>query len=468
MGTVRLWPTTRAGVRAGVLILVCLSGACGRFSSNLGNISMSQPSYPLSSYTDETFRTTPTFGLYRTDTGLLITDLDDQFSLSAFTDSACTQAATSAFSIGETKKSLTSGAASFSGATYSLAAGTSEVGIYFKVRSEKLGISGCSRVFGIGQKFGSGSGYLRGGATGAAGGTTTNTLDYGISLRTDSQNRIIACGQSRTTGNAMAHALWRSHPNATLDTSFGGSGTGYQVYQNGVNTGLALATGLVGGTCFNDGCSAMALDSSDRIYTTGFSKNLNNGIQLALWRFTADGSPDTSFSAAGGVLGSTTGAATGGATAANQFDLGRALMLDSTSGQIIIAGQSRKPAGGNEMALWKFTTSGSLVSSFGSSGAVTFGTPGVAGLGGATMDDRGYSVATDSSGNIYVTGISYNSSTRFEAVVWKVNSSGALLGTYRSAASGTGLTGSSNSAGTFDENFRSAALDSSDHLIATG
>src|SRR5437879_772843 len=124
----------------------------------------------------------------------------------------------------------------------------------------------------------------------------------------------------------------------------------------------------------------------------------------------APGSLDTSFGLTGRVV---TPIGVSG-------DLG-AVALDS-SGRIVVAGSTYN--GTNyDVAVVRYTTSGSLDTTFGGGGKVT--TP----MG--TSNDEGQAVAIDSSGRIVVAGYSFNGTNKDVAVV-RYTASGGLDTTFGS------------------------------------
>jgi uncharacterized delta-60 repeat protein len=111
-------------------------------------------------------------------------------------------------------------------------------------------------------------------------------------------------------------------------------------------------------------------------------------------------------------------------TGTNSEEIGKSIYVDNT-GNIYVTGYSNH--GGNpDMVIWKYNSSGSLDSSFNSTGT----TPGIVvhhnAAGGFAMD-YGNSIYVDSNGNIYVTGHSWNGSN-FDMVIWGCNSSGSIDG----------------------------------------
>ncbi len=103
------------------------------------------------------------------------------------------------------------------------------------------------------------------------------------SVAVDNQGRILVTGTgSESSGFDMV--LARFNPDGTPDTSFGTNG----VVKSAINNG-ALGSGL-------------SLTADGHILVTGMSASTSTAAALlTLWRFNADGSPDTSFNGTGHV-----------------------------------------------------------------------------------------------------------------------------------------------------------------------
>jgi uncharacterized delta-60 repeat protein len=142
--------------------------------------------------------------------------------------------------------------------------------------------------------------------------------------------RIVAAGFAVNPATGRADfALARYHLDGTLDASFGTDGR--------------VTTDFFGD---NDGIEAIAIQPDGKIVAAGFASS-GSAFRLALARYQADGTLDTTFGSGGKV---TTGAR--GATAV-------ALQAD---GKLVVADLT---------ALARFTTDGSLDAAFGAGGTVT-------------------------------------------------------------------------------------------------
>ncbi len=194
-------------------------------------------------------------------------------------------------------------------------------------------------------------------------------------------------------------------PGHHLDSTLGGRG---YVTHNG-------AAGDVGYTA-NVG-NAVTIDGSGRIVVAGYSHGaFGRGDDLALWRFNADGSLDTTFGGRGYV---THHNAAGG----EGSDRARAVAIDG-AGRIVVAGSSLRSHGAynhNDLALWRFTPEGRLDTTFGGKGYVTHHDA----AGGGSYD-VGTAVAIDGAGRIVVGGYSWGGDTRQDLVVWRFDRDGRL------------------------------------------
>jgi uncharacterized delta-60 repeat protein len=259
------------------------------------------------------------------------------------------------------------------------------------------------------------SGSLHSGAPGIAGvAAAANVVDEGLAVRIDSQGLLNILGTTKNLSNGTELFLRRYSANGTLDSTFGTSGT----YHSGT-TGAAGATGAA---TFDVGKS-FEIDSQGRLIVTGLSVNASGKKEMAIWRFTKNGAPDTTWGTQGVLVFGSTGAA--GGTGGNLHDEGNSLLIDSEN-RYLIVGSSLNAAGATELAIWRYTESGTLDSEFNSTGVLHFGTSGVAGATGVNTQDVGLSVSEDSDSNYVIVGTSRNASLGTELTIWKYKSDGTL------------------------------------------
>jgi hypothetical protein len=79
---------------------------------------------------------------------------------------------------------------------------------------------------------------------------------------------------------------------------------------------------------------------------TGESTTAAGDLDMVIWRFLADGTPDVLFGGAGYLLED------GAAGAAGGNDAGRGIGIDGSS-RIVVAGRSTTPAATLDMAAWR-------------------------------------------------------------------------------------------------------------------
>lgn len=254
-----------------------------------------------------------------------------------------------------------------------------------------------------------------------------NSWDRGRDVAVDSAGRYLVTGDS---DNATAHKdmfLLRYNPDGTLDATFGTGGI--IVYDRGVGA--------------NNWGYGVTLDSSGRILVAGVSDNAADN-DMALWRYNADGSPDTTFGTNGVVFGHN--AAGGGGS-----DSGNGLAIDS-AGRIIVTGESRNALPNNDLVVWRYTDSGALDTSFNGTGIAVYDS----GHG----DDAGRGVTVDSEDRPLVTG-EVSTVADADMVAMRYTSAGAL-----DTAFGTGGIAAYDS-GNADSG-RGIAIDSRGRPMITG
>jgi uncharacterized delta-60 repeat protein len=198
--------------------------------------------------------------------------------------------------------------------------------------------------------FGGGNGYFSHGN--AAGG---NNLDGGYAISLDSGGNIYVTGHSVGSGTYDDMVVWKLTPDGELDTSFGGGdgfivdasaaganssdagrdiivddtgkiyvtgyssaidpiGTGTITHRDMViwklnndgsfdntfnSNGIVVDKSAAGGSIYaNDAGEGISLDSSGNIYVTGWSAG-NVGNDIILWKYSPNGSKDTTFGSNG-------------------------------------------------------------------------------------------------------------------------------------------------------------------------
>jgi uncharacterized delta-60 repeat protein len=188
---------------------------------------------------------------------------------------------------------------------------------------------------------------------------------YSVALQAD--GRIVAAGDA-----GYIFALARYNSDGSLDSSFGSSGR---------------VTAMVGGMYHYSYAWSVAVQPDGRILAGGTSYNSSAQAQFGLARFTATGSPDSSFGGNGQVTTSFGGSTQGAYSVAVQ-----------TNGRILAAGYTNGSASGTSyrFALARYDSNGSLDTSFGTGGKVTTSFGGYPNLA--------YGAAVQSDGQIVVAG----------------------------------------------------------------
>lgn len=164
------------------------------------------------------------------------------------------------------------------------------------------------------------------------------------------------------------------------------------------------------------------------------------------------GTLDTSFGGSGFV---THNSAAGG----NSTDRGYSVALDG-SGNIYVTGRSSNINGDSDMAIWKYKSDGTLDTSFGGDGIVTYGNSAM-----EYSSDVGNSIVLDVSGNIYVAGYSTSVDGYLDMAIWKYKVDGTLDLSF----GGSGIVTHNNAAGGNGVDVaKSIALDISGNIYVTG
>lgn len=166
-----------------------------------------------------------------------------------------------------------------------------------------------------------------------------NSNDYGRAVAIQSDGKVLVAGTSFVSGNNQ-FALARYRTNGTLDTSFGTGG--FVVTDVGPQTDEAVS---------------VLIQPDGNIVLAGYIQS-GSSFDFALVRYTPTGTLDPSFGSAGKVITTLNGS--------NEVAAGMVLQPD---GKIIVAGYISVPSG-NDITLVRYTNSGAIDTSFGSSGRV--------------------------------------------------------------------------------------------------
>lgn len=188
----------------------------------------------------------------------------------------------------------------------------------------------------------------------------SNDSDLAYALEIQNDGKIVVAGYagSEPLGN---FTVLRHNTNGSLDTSFSGDG----IVMTQITTGV-------------DRAKALAIQSDGKIVVVGYGNT-----RMVLVRYNANGSPDTSFSTDGIIVG----------------DYGT---LNSVAiqndGKIVAAGHQNTGSGYN-IVIMRFNSNGTLDPDFGTNGVV------ITDLGG---DERAYGLALQQNGDFVVVGAHNN------------------------------------------------------------
>ena len=161
--------------------------------------------------------------------------------------------------------------------------------------------------------------------------------------------RYVACGTFFSVGTATDFVVVRFNSDGSLDGSF--NGTGYAV--------TSFLQSGPGGSLF-DQCNAIAIQSDGMIVSAGFTAETGPN-HVALTRHTASGALDTGFGSGGKVD------INAAATASSNSEA-RALVLQP-DGKLLVAGYALG-AGNSEFLVMRLNVDGSLDTGFGGTGIV--------------------------------------------------------------------------------------------------
>jgi uncharacterized delta-60 repeat protein len=243
---------------------------------------------------------------------------------------------------------------------------------------------------------------------------------YALSLQPD--GKIVVAG-SATVGVTDDFAVARLNANGSLDTTFNGSGK--------VTT--AIGTGA-------EQIKDIAIQEDGKIVAVGYSHN-GTDLDIAVVRYNADGSLDTSFDGDGKrTLGIGIGQESANAVA---------LQAD---GKIVIAGLDGEFST-NSFTVVRFNTDGSL--------DTTFSGDGIASTMIGSLYDEAFGLAIQNDGKIVVAGESFNGSNNDVALL-RLNTDGSLDTTFSFDGKLT------TAVGTATDSARAIALQADGRIVLAG
>ncbi|MEZ4751826.1 MAG: choice-of-anchor D domain-containing protein [Bdellovibrionota bacterium] len=252
-----------------------------------------------------------------------------------------------------------------------------------------------------------------------------NDVLNGVALQTS--GKLVVAGATRSSSYYDYDiALIRYNSDGSVDSSFGTS------------SGITV-TDIRGG---DDAAYAIAQQSNGKIIVVGYSKNqYGNNQAMAILRYTSNGILDTTFGGGDGVV-------------LRQFstdnnDTANAVAIDS-SDRIVVVGKA-----GYNWIFSRYTSSGSVDTSFGSTGSIS--------LSGLATYHSGLAVAIQSNGRIVAAGYAAESNLTVAGIVLvRLTSNGSADTSF----DGDGVKTTALSSG-FDM-ARSIALQSDGKIVVAG
>ena len=247
-------------------------------------------------------------------------------------------------------------------------------------------------------------------------GTSTAQSDYAVAVarqaQGDNAGKLVLAGsglaQEGTICCYRRFGLARFHADGSLDTSFGGNGTGILVAPHSGNaSGAEYPTAI-----------ARLPDGSlpnDRITVVGLTNSTSNPASAIVRRYLPDGTPDGSFDGDGLLVIQNTVLSGGVYTGLKSVDAA----VYQTDGKLLLVGR----AGDHGFTFLRLTADGSRDPSFGSNGRVSVRFP------GSVLDDEPAALAIQPNGKIVAAGF-FASADGADFAVVRLLKSGALDTTF--------------------------------------
>ena len=228
------------------------------------------------------------------------------------------------------------------------------------------------------------------------------TEDVANSIAIQSDGKILAGGSSIITGTGTVFALARYNIDGSLDTSFDSDGT--------------LTTSFTTEFASSDVAKSIAIQPDGKIVAGGFHRG--SSTHFALARYNTDGSLDTSFDSDGKLttaVGSTE-------------DVANSIAIQP-DGKVVAGGSSIMSGSGQDFALARYHTDGSLDTSFDSDGKLT--------TAFSSTEDVVNAIALQPDGKIVAAGHSPNG-FHFDFALARYGSTGSHLLTVTKDGTGSG------------------------------
>lgn len=249
-----------------------------------------------------------------------------------------------------------------------------------------------------------------------------NTADVGNAVTVQPDGSIVVIGQTSQGADNDVLAL-RYRSDGRRAASFSGDG-------------VAVFGGSAGG---EDIGRAVALQADGMIVVAGQTSDGGSNDVLVL-RYTSDGTLDSAFNGDGTTVYNGT---------ANNEDIGRAVAVQA-DGKIVVVGQTSNGTNNNLLVL-RYDSNGTLDSTFGTGGAVTFG-------GGSGASGRAVAIQPD--GMIVAAGVTSNG-TDSDLLLVRFDANGSPDAAFGAGGAVTYDSGSDDAA-------RAVALQPDGKIVVTG
>ncbi len=225
-----------------------------------------------------------------------------------------------------------------------------------------------------------------------------NTYDYGYSVAVQADGKVLVGGYSYQGPTGADLAVARLDTNGSLDASFDVDGKRTIDFGNTYDYGYSVA-----------------VQADGRVLVGGYSGQPGTGADFAVARLNTNGSLDTGFDGDGRVT-------TEFGRPSDDFIANSGSLAVQADGKIVAVGYSFQSVTGNDFAVVRYNTDGTLDGGFGTGGTRTidFGTP----------SDIGLSVAVQADGKILIGGYSNQPGTGYDFAVARLNGDGSLDTTF--------------------------------------
>ena len=231
------------------------------------------------------------------------------------------------------------------------------------------------------------------------------STDFATSVALQSDGKILAAGASHN-GSKYDFAVARYNTDGSLDTSFNGTGK------------VITSIGPRPTDPYGDKAYGVAVQSDGKILVARPSMGPSFYADVAIVRYNADGTLDTTFNG--------TGIVTTDISATNDFMYGLIIQPD---GKIVVGGHSNDSGSHDEFEVFRYNPDGSLDTSFNGSGVAK------ADIGGANLDDA-FSIALQPDGKFVLSGLTYaQRCCRGDFATARFNSDGSLDTTFNGTGS---------------------------------